>query len=100
MKFCIYLKNSNHTISDILPGRTDWFLCQKFQAILLGNMHMGSDEVLASFDVDSSLFTNVPIDKAVSVIRRRFQQDEMLKDRTTLSPDRVVELLELCLRTT
>ena len=62
--------------------------------------NVGSNEVLASFDVDSSLFTNVPIDEAVSDICRRFQQDETLKDRTTLSPDCDAELLELCLRTT
>ena len=55
--------------------------------------------MLVSFDV-SSLFTNVPIDEAVQVIRDRLRGDETLMNRTTLSPDRVAELLEACLRST
>ena len=55
--------------------------------------------MLVSFDV-SSLFTNVPIDEAVQVIRDRLRGDETLVNRTTLSPDRVAELLEACLRST
>ena len=51
------------------------------------------------FDV-SSLFTNVPIDEAVQVIRHRLTQDDTLADRTTLTPDQVAELLDTCLRST
>ncbi len=36
-----------------------------------------SDEMMVSLDV-SSLFTNVPIDEAVSVIRDKLQNDESL----------------------
>ena len=57
------------------------------------------DEMLISFDV-TSLFTNIPVDEAVQVIRDKLQGDEMLANRTTLSPDRVVELFEACLRST
>ena len=57
------------------------------------------DEMLVSFDM-ISLFTNIPIDEAAQVIRDKLQGDEMLADRTTLSPDRVAELLEACLRST
>ena len=48
----------------------------------------------------SSLFTKVPIDEAVQIIQDRLRKDETLCDRTTLSPDRVAELLEVCLRST
>ena len=48
----------------------------------------------------SSLFTNVPVDKAVNVIHDRLQNDRALSNRTTLSPDRVAELLEVCLKCT
>ena len=46
----------------------------------------------------SSLFTNVLVNEAVQVICDRLQQDGMLEDRTTLSLDRVVDLLEMCLK--
>ena len=66
---------------------------------VMADLRIKVDEVLVSFDV-SSLFTNVPVDEAVQVIRDRLQQDEMLADRTTLSPDKVADLLEMCLKST
>ena len=62
-------------------------------------MHVESDEILVSFDV-SSLFTNVPVGEAVSIIRERLREDETLGDRTSLSPERIADLLEMCLRST
>ena len=66
---------------------------------VMADLRIEVDEVLVSFDM-SSLFTNVPVDEAVQVIRDRLQQDEMLADRTTLSPDKVADLLEMCLKST
>ena len=43
----------------------------------------------------SSLFTNVLVNEAVQVICDRLQQDGTLEDRTTLSSDRVVDLLDV-----
>ena len=57
----------------------------------MAGLSVKKDEMLVSFDV-TSLFTKVPIDEAVQVIRDKLQ-DEMLVDRTTLSPDRVAGLL-------
>ncbi len=42
--------------------------------------------MIVSFDV-SSLFTNVSIDEAVSVIRDMLQNDESLDERSCLSPE-------------
>ena len=56
-----------------------------------------SNEILVSFDV-SSLFANVPVDEAISVIRRKLEEDGTLGDRTFFSPERIAELLEMCLK--
>ena len=60
---------------------------------------LDSDDVMVSYDV-SSLFTNVPIQEAIDVIRDMLQEDETLDERTVLSPGRIAELLETCLRST
>ena len=66
---------------------------------MMGCVHVKSDEVLVSFDV-SSLFTNVPVDEAISFIHRRLGKDRTLGDRIILSLERVAELLEMCLKST
>ena len=54
---------------------------------------------MVSFDV-TSLFTNVPVEEAVHVIREKLQENRTLQDRTTLPANRVADLLEMCLRST
>ena len=46
------------------------------------------------------LFISILVDEAVYVICDRLQQDGTLADRTTLSSTRVVDLLEMCLKST
>ncbi len=60
-----------------------------------------ADEALVSFDV-TSLFTNVPTEEAVEVIHmyRKLAEEEDLVERTPLSPERIAELLQLCLKST
>ena len=60
---------------------------------------MEADEALVSFDV-TSLFTNVPTEEAVEVIHRKLAEEEDLVERTPLSPERIAELLQLCLKST
>ena len=52
--------------------------------------------VLVSFDVES-LFTNVPLEEAVDVVRYRLEGDEDLSSRTSLSVDELVSLVRFCL---
>ena len=59
---------------------------------MIGSVHVESDELLVSFDI-SSLFTNVPVDEAISVIRTKLEEDGTLGDRTFLSLERIAELL-------
>ena len=54
---------------------------------------------LVSFDV-SALFTSIPIEEALQVTRKCLDQDRTLKDRTNLTVDDVLELLDICLNTT
>ena len=47
-----------------------------------------------NLDVSSS-FSNVPVGEAISVICERLREDVTLGDMTILSPERLVELLEM-----
>ena len=66
---------------------------------MMGSVHVESDEILVSFDV-SSLFTNVPVGEAVSVIPERLREDRTLGDRISLSLEQIADLLEMCLKST
>ena len=54
---------------------------------------------MVSFDV-KSLFTKVPIDDALHIIKERLEYDESLEERTTLTVHQICNLTELCLRST
>ena len=56
-------------------------------------------EGLSSYDV-TSLFTSVPIDPALNMIRDLLEKDEKLNDRTVLSIQNIMELLGFCLHNT
>ncbi|KER23356.1 hypothetical protein T265_08731 [Opisthorchis viverrini] len=64
--------------------------------IQVAGLQMEPDEVLASFDVNS-MYTNVPRADAVEVARRLLLADTMLKERTQLSVDEIVEGIKVCL---
>ena len=57
------------------------------------------EDRLISFDV-SNLFTQVPIEEALRVVTEKLSMDESLKDRTSIPTSHLVQLIELCLRTT
>ena len=56
-------------------------------------------ECLSSYDV-TSLFTSVPIDPALNIIKDLLEKDEKLNDRTVLSVQNILELWGLCLHNT
>ena len=56
-------------------------------------------ECLTSYDV-TSLFTSVPIDPALNIIKDPLEKDEKLNDRTVLSVQNIIELLGFCLHIT
>ena len=65
----------------------------------LSNVHVLEDEIMNSHDV-VSLFMNVPLTQAMSVIRKRLESDNTLHERTNLLTADFISLLEFVLSTT
>ena len=60
---------------------------------------LGPGECLSSYDV-SALFTSVPVDAVLRVIKDLLEQDPTLKDRTVLTVNDIIQLMEFCLKNT
>ena len=56
-------------------------------------------ECLSSYDV-SALFTSVPIDPALNIIKDLLVKDNTLKERTVMEVEDIILLLEFCLKNT
>ena len=56
-------------------------------------------ECVTSYDV-SALFTSVPIESAITIIRNKLELDPELQNRTTMKVEHATSLLEFCLKTT
>ena len=54
---------------------------------------------LVSFDV-TALFTSIPINEALSVVREKLTTDNTWKDKTLLQANDILQLLDICLNTT
>ena len=83
-----------------LVGKTEYHVRNSKEfATFVKDMRVGPDEELRSYDV-SALFTSVPVDRALTYIKERLENDDTLKDRTPLSPDDIIKLLGVCLKCT
>ena len=58
-----------------------------------------ANECITSYDV-SALFTSVPIDPAINIIKGRLELIQELHSRTTMKVEHIISLLEFCLKTT
>ena len=56
-------------------------------------------ECLSSYDV-SALFTSVPVDAALNIIKDLLEKDHILKERTVMAVSDIILLLEFCLKNT
>ena len=64
------------------------FICQQM---------IETDKIMVSFDV-TSLYTTIPIDQALLIIiKDLLQHDDKLADRTLLSPNQILDLLNIFL---
>ena len=62
-------------------------------------IEMGPQDRMISFDV-TNLFTQVPVDEALRVVEERLSADDSLKERTSIPTPQLIELIELCVRST
>ena len=65
----------------------------------LKDCQLDETDILISFDV-TALFTSVPVDKSLDIIKGRLEEDNKLRERTTLTAMQVTDLLSVCLKTT
>ena len=65
----------------------------------LKGIQLGPDEVMVSYDV-RALFTSVPIHPALEVIEMLLKEDTGLQNRISMSTKHIMDLLEVCLRST
>ena len=57
------------------------------------------DECIISYDV-KALFTSVPIEPAIKIIKQHLENDKELQQRTSMSVQHIIMLLEFCLKNT
>ena len=63
------------------------------------DIKLKEDQCIMSYDV-KALFTSVPIQPAIDVIKKRLEEDGELEKRTSMSVQHIISLLEFCLRST
>jgi hypothetical protein len=89
-----------HQILSPLAGKSESFVKNSGHFVqLLKSVNLQSSETLVSFDI-VSLFTNVPGNEALQIIRNKLHNDDTLAERSVLQVIVIMELLEVCLRTT
>ena len=66
---------------------------------LVKNVTLLPSECLSSYDV-TALFTSVPVDPDLGIIKDLLEKDPTLKERTVMSIGDIVLLLEFCLKNT
>ena len=62
-------------------------------------LKLNTDKTMVSFDV-TPLFTSIPTHNALTTVKRRLEEDNTLSPRSSLNPDQICLLLDLCLSTT
>jgi hypothetical protein len=97
---CYALAGFLHKILSPLAGKSESFVKNSAHFVqLLKSVNLQPPDTLVSFDV-VSLFTNVPVDEALQVISNKLHNDDTLAERSALQAEAIMELLEVCLKTT
>ena len=62
-------------------------------------INLGKDQCMMSYDV-KALFTSVPTKKASNIIKQMLEEDQELSQRTALTIENIISLLEFCITST
>ena len=62
-------------------------------------IHLGKDQCMMSYDV-KALFTSVPVPKTITIIKQLLEEDLTLHQRTSLSIENILSLLEFYITST
>ena len=62
-------------------------------------IQLSTDECMMSFDVES-LFTSVPVEPSIQIIKKLLEEDKSLHLRTKMTVNQISCLLDFCLKTT
>jgi hypothetical protein len=97
---CYALAGFLHKILTPLTGNTNSFVKNSEDFIkTIQDINLQKEDCLVSFDV-VSLFTNVPVEEVLQIIKNRLRMDPSFQERSPLQVDDVMELLDICLRST
>jgi hypothetical protein len=97
---CYALAGFLHKILSPLARKSESFVKNSGHFIqLLKSVNLQSLDTVVSFDV-VSLFTNAPVDEALQVIRNKLHNNNTLAKPAVLQVKAIMELLEVCLKTT
>ena len=93
---------AKHVAKIVVPlvGKSDRHL-QNSQDLVskMSKFTLDPNECLVSYDV-TPLFTSVPVEECLSIVKDLLSADDTLESRTDLNPKQVTDLLEICLKTT
>lgn len=93
---------SKHLASIIAPlvGKTNFVVKNSMDFIeVLKTCSWSDNDVMVSFDV-VNLFTSVPVNLAVNILKDRLLNDNSLSERTDLLVEDLVDLVDFCLKCT
>jgi hypothetical protein len=97
---CYALAGFLHKILSPLARKSESFVKNsRYFVQLLKSVNLQSLGTLVSFDA-VNLFTDVPVDEALQVIRNNLHNGDTLTERSVLEVEAIMELVEVCLRTT
>jgi hypothetical protein len=83
-----------------LSGKSESYIKNSYHFVqLLKSVTIQATDILVSFDV-VSMFTNIPVDEALDVINAELLKDDTVESRSGLQLGPIMELLEVCLKTT